>query len=158
MKYINKEHIYWIREVGHFNYAEPKETQANYSFHFPGLTFPQINDLGVRKNFTVDEEKDNFGYKIDDKSTALEVAQYIYNIYKTEYFWHGGEKDILKLIEYLESQEKNQKILRLKYDIDYARAKMLEWNGILEDKTDEYIDLLEETIEDMEEENNEAEI
>lgn len=139
MTYIDKKHIYWIREVGHFNYVDPKETQVNYSFQFPRLTFQQINELDIRKNFTIDEEKDSFEYEIDDDSSALEVAQYIYNVYKNKYFWHGGEKGILKLVEYLESQEEEQEKLRLKYNIDYSLEQVKEWTDKWENYMDEYI-------------------
>jgi hypothetical protein len=80
-------------------------------------------------SFLVDLEKD---YNYDpDSYTPLETAIEIKSIYD-DYFIHSGQKDIKKLVEYLESIEDEQEKLRHQYEIENAKYQIHYWTNELE--------------------------
>jgi len=77
------------------------------------------------KSFLVDIEKDCIN--VEDQ-TPLEIACEIEEIYNS-YWVHGGVNDIKKMIDYLESIEEKEEVLREEYELEYARYKVEYWSN-----------------------------
>jgi len=121
-----KKHIHITRAEGQFNLLS-SEKQAQYHFRFPDLTPEQMKELGFSTWYTVDLDKD-YGW---EDYTAIDLA-YELKILFDGYFLHSSKKEAHKLVEYLESIEEEQELLRNQYEIEYAKAKIEYWTKKLE--------------------------
>lgn len=132
MKNPEIKHVTFYRSEGSFNWLNPKEVAAQYVFELPHLTFEEIKEMDLTRSFLVDLEKD---YCFDPESyTPLEAAIEIKSIFDG-YWIHSGQKEIQKLVEYLESIEEEQEQLRHLYKIENAKYQIEFWKNELESLT-----------------------
>ncbi|NUJ17484.1 hypothetical protein FKN04_12950 [Bacillus glycinifermentans] len=122
------KHVTFCRNEGKFNWLNPKEINAQYVFNFPHLTIEQIAEMDLKTSFLVDIEKD-YGFSPESYS-PLDVAYEIKEIYDS-YWIHTGQKDIQKLVEYLESIDEEQEKLKHKYEIENAKYQVYFWENEL---------------------------
>jgi len=122
-----KKHVHITRSEGQFNLLS-SEKQAQYHFRFPDLTPEQMKELGFSTWYTVDLDKD-YGW---EDYTAIDLA-YELKILFDGYFLHSSKKEVHKLVEYLESIEEEQELLRNQYEVEYAKAKIEYWTKKLDE-------------------------
>lgn len=116
-----KKHIYIRRNEGRYNLLS-SDTMVQYSFHFPDVRKEWIKDMKLHTFYNLKMDED-CGW---EDYTPLECAYEIKAVLDG-YWMNSSKDDINNLVEYLESIEEDQEVLRQEYGIEYAKAKIEYW-------------------------------
>ncbi|MCA1025722.1 hypothetical protein LCM23_06430 [Cytobacillus kochii] len=118
------KHVTFIRSEGKYDWLHPNEVSANYYFNIPHLSHEELKELNITTNYLVDLDKD---YSCSPESyTPLELAYELKDIYNS-YWIHSSQKEIERLIEFLEGIEEEQVQLRHEHSIENAKYQIHYW-------------------------------
>lgn len=121
--------VTFYRNEGKYNWINQNEVSAQYVFTLPHLTYEQVKEMGLQLSYLIDLEKD-YSYE-PDSYTALECAYEIKKIID-DYWINSNKPHIQKLVDYLESIEEEQEVLRHQYQIEFAKYQIHYWQKELE--------------------------
>ena len=121
--------VTFYRNEGKYNWLNQNEVSAQYVFKLPHLTTEQIKEIGLQVSYLINLDND-YSYE-PDSYTALECAYELKSI--IDGYWINSNKEpIQKLVDYLESIEEEQEVLRNQYQIEFAKYQIHYWENELE--------------------------
>ncbi|WP_242300260.1 hypothetical protein [Bacillus cereus group sp. BfR-BA-01448] len=123
-----KDFVTVVRNVGNYNILNSSDVSVHYSFRFPERLKEVVKEQGIKSSYVITEEKDY----INDEDTALDIAFGLKEAIDS--YWINSDKEkIDKLVEFLESIEKEEEQYRKEYEIKHAEYQVSFWEDRLKE-------------------------
>lgn len=112
----------WSRHEGAYNWVNPSEKQAQFLFHLRDDAPKEL-----QRSYLVKLEHEARYLNIDPSDSALDVARALRQMIDENFLFHGDERAIKALVQYLESVSDQDYLDGLRYRIAYAKAEAEKW-------------------------------